>query len=378
MEEPLPSTVEARRRAARIEMDQKAEQINNDDSLDEVAKIDALAELRHWFSAENTVLDAYLADRISLSQAVDSLADPIDEAYSTGDHGMGAWNAERIARSQRKLYPPEEALRRYGPQEDIPHPGEEAAALQTTGNLIWDMWLGLAQAGRRIPWTDAAQQDKLLRFVQALRARPDPPLPEGVTAAMRSEWTWQSGKLWSELHMLSMTMAEVCNETPGCASGWTPLERRVWHNLNAFMARLTVSGACEMDGLGAVYTFICALESRGPDLACPLPMPEAMAHYITELSIWISVAGRIVYGRRLCEESPELDKGLRGEDIPLDTRWRGELPWGDKIFVTDTRWTYWHRILAHLSHQEELDDETRAMAERTANTMISIQSESKG
>lgn len=375
---PLPSTVEARRRAARIELDQKAEQINNDDSMDEVAKIDALAELRHWFSAENTVLDAYLADRISLSQAVDSLAGPIDEAYSTGDHGMGAWNAERIARSQRKVYSPEEALRRYGPQEDIPHPGEEAAALQTTGDLLWNMWLGLVHAAKRIPWTDAAQQDKLLRFVQALKARPDPPLPERVTPALRSVWTWQSGKLWSELHMLSMTMAEVCNETPGCASGWTPLERRVWLNLNAFMARLTVSGICEMHGFGAGWTFVSAFESREPDPRCPLPMPEAMAHYTTVLSIWMFIAGRVMYERRLREERPELDKGLRGEDIPLDERWRGELPWGNNTFVTDARWTYWHRMLAHLSHQEELDDETRAMAGRTANTMISIQSESKG
>lgn len=99
-----------RHERAKKASDEAAEAIARNDDLDEPAKIDALAECRHWFCGDTKIIDAYMAGEIDAAAAVAELAEPIDAEYSTADHGRALWRTERAARFQRAYHAPEKAL----------------------------------------------------------------------------------------------------------------------------------------------------------------------------------------------------------------------------------------------------------------------------
>jgi hypothetical protein len=89
--------------------------IAQDDKLDEPAKIDAIAKTRHWFSGSMGAIDVYLAGNADAAATAAKLAGPIDESYSTADHGRALYNEEMTARNQRRHWGPEEALKMVSP-----------------------------------------------------------------------------------------------------------------------------------------------------------------------------------------------------------------------------------------------------------------------
>ena len=354
----------------RVTANNKADRINNDTSMSEPAKIDAVAAVRGWFSSDTSVVDAYMADTLSASQAAAKLATPIDEAYSTANHGAALWEAERSARTQRKYHAPEKALEMWGPEEDFPAPDDATKALPNAEMSLWELWYAVLHVSRRIPWDDDARQEKLADLVRTLKARPDPPLPERVTTALRRNWIWKTGTLWSELIMLGPSVAESWNDCCGCGAGWTAVEQRAWVNVNAFLARLTGSGTAEfpMQGVGALYEATeDKLKARSQYSNAPVSV--RLSVYMRVASVWAIFAGGRIYE----EISREDDDGVvDGEDVPLEPRWR-KFPWKRGDDITEARWTFWHRMVRHLSEKEELQQEARDMAARAARLMVSIQ-----
>ena len=86
---------------------------------DEAEQIDAIANVRGYFLPDNQdrihTIKSYLAGRLYLSIAVDQLASPIEESYTTADHGCAIWQVELLGRKQRTLFTnPYAAAERWG------------------------------------------------------------------------------------------------------------------------------------------------------------------------------------------------------------------------------------------------------------------------
>ncbi|KAF5981920.1 hypothetical protein FCOIX_4059 [Fusarium coicis] len=180
------------RRAKRIEKETKengcAKAVAEDDTLDYAAKIDRLAEIQNWFCADTTVVDQYMAGEISTASAVDILAKPIDEAYSTANAGTEYFRQERVARIQRKYHSPEEALELWGPEQDWPEPENERDYSGNAEMLLWDLWYSILHTAKKTPFTDEGRQEQLVHLVRALKARPNPPEPVPLTIPLKRDW----------------------------------------------------------------------------------------------------------------------------------------------------------------------------------------------
>lgn len=96
------------------EEDEAIEKIMQDDTLDEPAKIDLIAEERGWFHSDTTIIDAFMAGELDAAAAAEKLAEPIDETYSTADHNRALYTEERVARTQRIYHSREKALEMVG------------------------------------------------------------------------------------------------------------------------------------------------------------------------------------------------------------------------------------------------------------------------
>ena len=348
--------------------------IVNDTMLSDSDKIDALAHARGWFQGSTTLISAYLSATTTLPEIVDKIAAPIDEAYTTADHGQALWEAERVARGQREYCAtPEEALELWGPEEEFPAPEVELEGdgKSTTEGQLWELWYGVLHAAKRIPWDDEAQQNKLVDLVKAFKARPDPPPPAKMTKALKTGLIWSSGSLWSHLIMLSLSARETWNDSCGVGAGFTPPEQRAWMNVNAFVARLTISGTRSFQDFGG-WAMRDALEdeSEGRDLHYRPPRAERRSCVIKVAAVWILVAGKYLYERRVIEEG-----GWRGEEINLDGEDKERFPWDGcaDIDWTDTRWTFWRRMFEKLAGEKKYTEESRALAARTAKEIATLQ-----
>ncbi|KAJ8129618.1 hypothetical protein O1611_g4011 [Lasiodiplodia mahajangana] len=60
------------------------------------------------------IVNAYVVADIDASMTAAKLAQPIEKAYSTADHGVALYNEEMVARNQRIYWTPEEALEKVG------------------------------------------------------------------------------------------------------------------------------------------------------------------------------------------------------------------------------------------------------------------------
>ena len=80
---------------------------------DKNEQIDAICEARgiRRVNVElRDILDSCLDGNVSISQTVDVLASPIEESYTSDDHGYLLWEVEATARHQRPLCNQDEIL----------------------------------------------------------------------------------------------------------------------------------------------------------------------------------------------------------------------------------------------------------------------------
>ncbi|KAM0553269.1 hypothetical protein ACHAPJ_007559 [Fusarium lateritium] len=351
-----------------------AKKVVNDDSLDFAAKIDRLAEVRRWFSADTTVVDQYmLSGELATAETVDILARPIDKTYSSVDFGRQYHEQERFARIQRKYHSPEKALEMWGPEQDFPEPPEYDPS-KSTEMLLWDLWYAVLHAAKRIPFTDEIRHEKLVSLVKALKARPNPPIPEPMTVPLKRSWIWESGTVWSDLIVLGISVAEVSNDSCGCGAGWLWPEQRAWENLCAFMARLTAGGIVNLHNNG-VQNVVAALEHTpfpGSPGHPPPPDVEILSHKVTSAALWTIIAGREVYA-----EFPDArdDRDIQVVDRILGLR-DNQLPWRRSLnkYKGRARWETARKEFARRrfeveSQNEELSLNVRELAARAAKAM---------
>lgn len=369
------------RRARRIEKETKendrANAVAEDDTLDFGAKIDRLAEIRNWLCADTTTVDRYMSDELSTTDAVDILAKPIDEAYSTANAGTEYFRQERVARIQRKHHSPEKALELWGPEQDWPEPGNERDHSGIAEMLLWNLWYSILHTAKKIPFTEEARQKKLVDLVRALKARPNPPEPVPMTIPLKRDWVWQLGTVWSDLIIMGASIIEVRNDSCGCGAGWSWPEQQAEQNLNAFHARLTASGVAKIHVQGE----ICAVDAleKAPTpwyrRVSPPPDHEILSHYVTCAALWTIIAGQEVYARyphtrdeRDIEVVERILK-LRDNELPWNRsrkRYKGRARW------ETARREFARRRLEAESQNEELSPEVRELAGRAAKAMSEI------
>ncbi|KAJ4328782.1 hypothetical protein N0V84_000787 [Fusarium piperis] len=352
-----------------------AEKVVNDKSLDFPAKIDRLAKARRWFTADTTIIDKYMSDELSIAETVEILAKPVDEAYSSADFGRQWHRQEMIARGQRKYHSPEKALEMWGPEQDWPEPETEWDASKCTEMLLWDLWYSILHTAKRIPYTDDSRHDKLVELVRAFKVRPNPPLPVPMTTPLKREWIWESGKLWTDLTVLGISVAEVSNDSPGCGAGWLWPELRAWENVNAFMARLTARHITALQNYGywALGDAIERSLTPGYRRTYPASDNEILSHRVITASLWVTIAGDQVFA-----DYPKIrdKRDIEVVDRILDLR-DDKLPWARsrKKYKGRARWEtaqseFTRRRFEVESQNESLPLEARGMASKAAKAMI--------
>ena len=363
------------RRPLRDARQQEALQIAEDDSLTEAQKIDRMAEVRGWFSGDTARIDAYLADEISATALAAEIAAPVDKAYSTANYGRKFWETEQTARSQRHYYSPEKALELWGPEEDFEEPGAEVTDDSSTEMLLWNLYYAILHAAKRIPWHDVEHQEKLVDLVRALKARPDPPAPERMTVALKRDWIWQPGAVWSVLLMLGPSACESWNDCCGCGAGWTAPETAAWTNVNAFVARIVAGGVATMFhtyGLGALSDLERKWSAMNGHEHGEEPVIRETVVAIAAL--WALIAGREIYEHRegdsRSEDGEAIDIERRGEDFPWVKANEG---------TTAARWAFWKRRLRQEAELKGLSEQVTDLALKAVDRMQEIQDEaSKG
>ncbi|KAI0099087.1 hypothetical protein GGR51DRAFT_536686 [Nemania sp. FL0031] len=317
------------------------------------------------FSSNIETINTYIVGDADASTVAAKLAQPIEESYSTADHGVALYNEEMVARNQRPHWGPEEALERWGPRQDVPKPSSEVASLPGTESQLWDLWYAVLHIAKRIPWTNDAQQNKLLDLVRALKARPDPPPPSSVTVPLKRNWIWESGKLWSNLSTLGPSVRESWNEACGYGSGWTDEEQQAWANLNAFVARLTASETADFD-IYAVWALSGALENdiQHTSLHHDASDPTQLSLLLTVASVWIQIAGKYLF-----EHHPSEDE-FGQSDSEVDLATRGTFPWTQSTnepSLCSARWRFWSGRFAQEARNDELSESVRELTAKSAD-----------
>jgi hypothetical protein len=356
---------------------QSAEAVADNDNLSEPAKIDALAKVRRWFCGDTTLIDEYMSDELSVDEAAELLARPIDEAYSTSSFRNGHYAEGMAARSQRKSYSSDKAPELRGPEQDVPTPKAEFDAPRSTESLLWDLWYGVLHAAKRIPYADEARQEKLLALARTLKSRPDPPPPRSMTMPLKRNWIYAPGVLWSRLLMLGPSVAEVSNDACGCGAGWLLPERHAWQNLSAFMARLTASGLLNLCSQGKV-----AVESATERAPTPwyragdaISVEDILDHNVKAASLWIIAASDWLWkGHAQVRNRRDIDVvdniiHLRDDELPwLQSREND----GDQEDWETARREFARRRFEAESENEHISTEARELAGKAAIVMRSI------
>lgn len=238
---------------------------------------------------------------------------------------------------------------------------------------LWILWYSVLHAAKRILWTDEARQEKLLSLVKILKARPDPPLPYSMSVPLKRNWIWASGTLWSSLNMLGPSARESWNDSCGCGAGWTILEQHAWTNVNAFVARLTVSETSNFVLYG-MWALRDALESKPGSSASHhrnASLATQQQLLVTVAAVWIRIAGKYMYGFRSDKAVP------KDVEVRLDAREK-KLPWwrGEETMFCTARWHFWRRRFEQEAQNEDVSEETRELAEKSAEIIRGLLSTS--
>lgn len=335
-------------------------------SLNEPEQIDAMAEKRGWFrgapdGAMYPTVVAYMEGSLDLESTVKRLVEPINQEYSTADHGQAIREAEKTAASQREFYSAEEAEELWGaplPQDEIPP--EDNTCNVTTEGLLWDLWYSILHCAKRTPWRDTAAQNRLLDLVCALKACPDPAPPAPMTEALRQNWIWSSGRLWSELTLLGPSARECWNDAPGCGAGFSVPEIHAWANVNAFVAAITKKGLDDFC-LYAIWVMRDALEDHHEDASTSygfVTVAMKLNALVPAAAVWV-----LVMGKELLEKD---------DSVPSNPS-QGEPSWKGTNAVCKDRWRFWKARFQGLSRREDLMSETKEIAAEAFARMEDIE-----
>ncbi|CEI70804.1 hypothetical protein FVEN_g716 [Fusarium venenatum] len=358
-----------------LQKHENAKAVADNDDLDFGAKIDQLAKIRGWFSGSTTTLDQYLVGTLTLAQTVDNIGKPIDEAYSTADFGRQYFEQESCARTQRGFYTPEKALELWGPEEEYPEPQGELDPAKSTEAQLWQLWLSILHASKRIPYSDEEQQQKLVDLVKAFKARPNPPPPEPMTVPLKRSWIWESDKLWTDLLVLGISVSETFNDVCGCGAAWLWAEQRACENLFAFMARLTSNGI-DLSRIGV--SCVTALERNPSPGYRPFPAPpvsEVLSYDVTCAALWTIMAGKEVFGKypdtRDERDIQVVDKiiALRDNDLPWNRslkKYKGRARW------ETARKEFARRRFEEESSNKDLSVDARELAAKAAQAIVPL------
>jgi len=337
-----------------------------DTVTDEREQLDAICEARGWSRVDKQtrdILDAFLADTLSVEDTAERLAAPIDESYTSADAGRQFWEMEMTARACRPQCTPNEVERYWGEPVSMCEPDPAVRSHVSTEGRLSRLWMSINHASRKTPWfgDESGQMLKLVQLVQTLKLRPNPPLPEGATRALRNNWVWGSGKLWSDLTLLGANMRESWNDAPGGTMGFTALETKAWERENAFVAHLNATGTAYYLNYG-IWAVRDALEggiARMNQMRCT---PEFKAKQLEVtlgvVVVWLSIAGKELYQQSV--ETAEL--GLVMENGMVAA-------WRTSTEISDIRLSFWKRRLAEIAQDESLSAMSRFHAARAGEEM---------
>ncbi|KAJ7681983.1 hypothetical protein DFH06DRAFT_285073 [Mycena polygramma] len=325
----------------------------------EPAQIDAIAAIRGYFRGDENgipskVVHAYMAGDVSLEDAVDQLAEPIEHTYSTGDGGRLLLETELAARVERRYEDdPAVALEKWGPEEDLEAlqaAVTDAEDAPTTEGQLWNLWFSLLHVAKKTPWRDAAAQQRLVALTAALKARPDPPTP--VNAAVAKQFNWLGTEMWASQACFGPSGREMWNDLPGCGAGWHSPEVRAWINVNAFVARLTAQGVRDI----RVYGVWALRDTLEDEITIgghhPADSVDQMAEGMFETAaVWVRLAGRFIYERlkKFSEED--------SDDEP----------------VTFAQWNKWRQRFTEQAEKRQYTERVTGIARECAEIMAKIE-----
>jgi hypothetical protein len=337
-------------------------------------QIDKVAVDDGWFRPEFneppfTLILQYLDGNLSLDQTVKQLTDPISSAYTSANSGNAIRQAEATAAHQRTFWSEAEAREQWGdplPESEIP---PEAEGAPSTEGQLWELWYAVLHAAKRNPWrdTDRDAHGKLVALVAAIKRVPDPPMPANANKALRGDWVWSSGTLWSELVLIGAASREAWNDSPGAAFGYSDAAIEAWANVNAFVARLTAEDVRQYS-LYAIWAMREALEEKrkeAPEKWMDATVPAAAA--------WIGVWGKQMYERRedLTPEDPETQGNpARPGDYMIKRTKNEKAEWSRE------RWAFWKQRFQEISLGsvgDKVNSETKAIAKEAFERMEEIE-----
>lgn len=341
-------------------------------STTEAAQIDRIAEKRGWFGPDPEeptypTIKAYMNGSLDLDTTVETLALPIEKQFSTADDGRAIRRAEKTATSQRKHCSPKEAERIWGfPLREDELPPECSSDTPTTEGLLWELWYGILHMARCTSWKDSAALNKLVDLVRGLEARPNPPFPPNLTKALKMDWIWSSGELWSDLILNGPATRECWNDSPRTDEVLCPAEIHAWTNINAFVATITKEGIANSYWLYAIWAMRDALEE---EYKGRLEMANLDA-LVPAAAVWA-----IVLGERLWEREDVWESSKTGGDPASGgKKFKGKLDFSRKKWgFSRKRWTFWKKEFHVLSSQQGLRQETRDIATQAFERMKEVE-----
>jgi hypothetical protein len=339
-------------------------------------QIDAICEARGWKHVNTElrdVLDAYLDGNLSADETLDLLATPIEDSYSSADHGYLLWETECTARCLRPFFTAEKSLEFWGEPVAMCEPDPARVPQRRLKSQLRELYFTIIHVSRKQDWNAGDGHMKaLVKLVQDLKARPDPLAPDNATWFSRKHWVCSNGALWSELCMLPQVATESYRDAPGAGGtmGFTSAEIRAWENENAFFALLTATGIGEFMHFG-VPVMHAALEggiSREHEVM--FWMTEESEEKWREVTlrvvvVWLEIAGEGMYVRvRFREGTEEEELGeFVASGMPSDRE--GE--------ASAMRWRFWKRELGKIVRDEGCGEVCRGYAARALDRMLHVE-----
>jgi hypothetical protein len=319
-------------------------------------QITAIAPLRKWFHPEVSqalhIVKSYMSGDLDIDTTAARLSEPINLCYTTADFGRMFHEAERIAAHQRENFP-DHAREDWGdpvPESEMPVV-DDLAPDDSAEGLLWQLWFTILHVGKCTPHADVAAQSKLLDLVAALKKLPDPPPPQNMTKALKNDWIWSSGKVWSITLMLGPSARETWNDIPHEKLIFDP-EIEAWANVNAFVAGITIRGIADF------WTYcIWAMRSALEDIPAPMMIDAS----VPAAAAWIFVLGPQLYKKN--KDLTPKDPARQGNPGA-----GGELYKGAVAFCRE-RWDFWKQAFRNLSERQDLKTTTRDIAVQASKTM---------
>lgn len=213
-------------------------------------------------------------------------------------------------------------------------------ALDAQSGLM-DLWFGVIHAAKKSPWDDESDQSQiqLVRLLEAFKSRPSPAFEEALYSRRDENWLygWSEGKLWENLSLFGLAIAESRNDGPDRDSGCTGPEVLAFLNVNAFMARMTVTGVREAWDVG--MCFMAGSTEGQRDKQCALDQDGARLDFRVVL-VWLIIAGKDLWER--CCRGPRVPYVRLDANVHSRKRcpWARNPGYNTEVFAK-ARWRWW-------------------------------------